>query len=1025
MEHFNSRVKQLCLTLLLFTVSYVVLAQRAISGKILAGDNKQPLAGATITNKKSKTQAISDGEGNFSILAGDNDVLVISNVGYADKEVKAGNASSVIELDIVQTNLNEVVVTATGIKKEAKRIGYAVQTIDASGLTKAREANPVNSLKGNVAGLSININQEMAHQADAIIRGTDKPIFVVDGVATSSETYNINPDDIETITVLKGPNAAALYGFQGQGGAIIISTKKGTKDKRGLVISFNSSTQFNSGFIALPHYQDQYGGGENGKYAYGGGGSSSLNYFGNGVIGSGLYDYDYDIWGPEFRGQLLPQYDGEYDPTQSYTTTYADGSTYTGHVKPTPYTARGKDNLKKFLQTGLLSSNSISIASSTEKTDLRVSFGNTYQKGIVPNTKLNNGNFTVNLTERFNKKLSASVYFNYSRQSTPNIPDVNYGPNSIIYNMILWGGADWSVADMRDYWEPGKVGIQEKYVEHYQYNNPWFMSYEWLRGHYQNNEYGYASINYKLNDQIDFQFRPSLNTYDMVNTEKFPYSGASYGRDDRHMGDYREDRRALFEHNEELQARFHQNSILGFLDVQALAGANSRSLDFNAGFTSTDYLNIPGIYSFSNSLNPIRGSSYHSNLLVLSAYYSVDIGYKSYVTANITGRWDKSSSMPVNTNTYYYPSYNLATVISDYVKLPKVISFLKLRGSYAQSKSGGTNPTFAFTPGLIPGGGYGFTWTSPYGGPSYQFGQTYGLSPTYTSQNSATYTNQLVDPTIFTADRKATEFGLDIRFLKNRIGLDVTHFHYKNTAIVNKNISPTSGYSSLLTNGDIYTNDGWEVVVDAKPIVNPKGFGWTVVGNFSTYVRKWVDIANPNPWVKNGSRVDLNYGNGYVRTPDGQLVVDPNSGIYIRFSDAGSPANRIFGHSDPDWTWAVLNTFSYKSLSLHFQFDGIVGGVLNDYVRQKSLQAGRHIETATGALGAARPSDEAGVPAYTAEGVTFPVGTQLQLDPVTGEITNYKDISFTTNTVKSFVQAYAYKAAQQTELTTISKTYPN
>ena len=228
MENCKSRVKHLLLTLLMFSVSYVVLAQRAVNGKITAGDNKQPLAGATITNKKSKTQAVSDANGSFSILAADNDILEISNVGYANKEIRAIDASSV-ELDISQTNLNEVVVTATGIKKEAKRLGYSVQTIDASSLTKAREANPVNSLKGNVAGLSININSELGHQADAIIRGTDKPVFVVDGVATSSETYNINPDDIETITVLKGPNAAALYGFLGQGGAIIISTKKRNK----------------------------------------------------------------------------------------------------------------------------------------------------------------------------------------------------------------------------------------------------------------------------------------------------------------------------------------------------------------------------------------------------------------------------------------------------------------------------------------------------------------------------------------------------------------------------------------------------------------------------------------------------------------------------------------------------------------------------------------------------------------------------------------------------------------------------
>ena len=308
---------------------------------------------------------------------------------------------------------------------------------------------------------------------------------------------------------------------------------------------------------------------------------------------------------------------------------------------------------------------------------------------------LNNGNFTASLTERFNDKLTATAYFNYSRQSTPNIPDVNYGPNSIIYNIIIWAGADWSVnqPNIRNYWQPGKVGIQQNFAEYYRYNNPWFMSYEWLRGHYQNNEYGYISLNYKLNKDIDFQFRPSMTTYDMFNSEKLPYSADVYGRELR-QGDYREDRRSLFESNEELQARFNHNNIAGFLDVSALAGANVRNFAFNSDFESTNYLNVPGIYSFSNSQGALTGSSFNSSLLVLSAYYSVDAGYKSYVTANVTGRVDKSSSLPSNTNSYYYPSFNLATVVSEYVHLPKVISFFKLRGSYAESKAGGTTPIF-------------------------------------------------------------------------------------------------------------------------------------------------------------------------------------------------------------------------------------------------------------------------------------------------------------------------------------------
>jgi TonB-linked SusC/RagA family outer membrane protein len=1021
----SPKVRVILLILLLPLFS---LSQKLVTGHIVSNFDQASIPSASVTLKGSKVGTSTAIDGTFSIRAKEGDVLVVTGIGITRQEYTVGSSAE-FTISVTQNtkNLNEVVVTATGIRKEAKRLGYAIQTIDASTLTQAREADPVNSLKGNVAGLEININSEIGHAPDVIIRGendpNDRPMFVVDGVPISSDTYNINPDDIETFTVLKGPNAAALYGFQGKNGAIIISTKKGTKDKRGLAINFNTSTQINKGFIALPKYQDQYGPGDNGKYAFGGGGSSPASYFGTGAVGVGINDYDYDVWGPQFRGQMLPQFDGAYDPSKNYTTTFADGSTYSGHVSPTPWTARGKDNLKKFIQTGLLSSNGLSVSSSTEKTDLRLSIGNVFQQGIVPNTQLNNGNFTGSIVERFNNKFSLTAYFNYSRQSSPNVPDVNYGPNSIIYNIIIWGGADWGInaPNIRNYWQPGKVGIQQNYEEYYRYNNPWFMSYEWLRGHRQNNVYGYVSLNYKLNDNLDFQFRPSLTTYDMFNSEKMPYSADVYGRP-LHQGDYREDRRSLFESNEELQVRYHKTAIFGFLDLQALGGANARNFSFNSDFESTNYLNVPGIYSFSNSLNPLTGSSFYSSMLVASAYYSVDLGYKSYLTANVTGRVDKSSSLPSNTNSYFYPSFNLATVVSDYVTLPRAVSFLKFRGSYAESKSGGTNALFSPNVSATPAGGYGYTWYSPYGGPSYQFSQPYTLVPTYSNQNSAVYTDQTVSKTIQTADRKATEFGADIRFINNKIGLDVTHYHYKNSGIVNQGTSDASGYSSFLTNGNTYTNDGWEVVLSGHPITNPNGLSWNIVANFSTYVRKWVNNSNPNNYEFNGKRIDLVYGDGFVRAPDGQIVIDPSSGVYVRYSDLGSSAQKVYGHSDPDWQWGLVNTISYKSFSLRFQFDGLVGGVLEDYVRLKTLQGGRHVEAAEGALGAARPMDEANVPAYTGDGVNL-TGAAIQLDPITGQITNFKDLTEVKNTTKSLVQPFVYNAASIPDLDMIKKTY--
>lgn len=1023
-------IKFLRVTLLLLSSFLLYVTANAqnleIKGKVIDAITKKPIDGANISVKNTTHATTSDADGSFQIVAEKGSTLTISFVGFETYTAKvAADKFLSVQLKARVDQMAEVVVTATGIKKEAKRLGYAIQTIDASSLTQAREADPINSLKGNAAGLAININSEIGHSPDVIMRGennpNDRPMFVVDGVAISSDTYNINPDDIETITVLKGPNAAALYGFQGKNGAIIISTKKGTKDKRGFAVDFNSSTQINKGFIALPKYQDAYGPGDNGQYAFGGGGSSTASYFGNGAIGVGNNDYDYDVWGPQFRGQLLPQYDGAYDPTQTYTTTFADGTKYTGHVAPTPWVARGKDNLKKFLQAGLISSNSIAISSSSEKTDVRFSLGNTYQQGIVPNTQLNNANFTGSIVQRFNKKLSLTSYFNYSRQSSPNVPDVNYGPNSIIYNIIIWGGADWAMNDMRNYWQPGKVGIQQKYEEFYRYNNPYFMSYEWLRGHYQNNEYGYLSLNYKATNDLQFQLRPSITAYDMFNSEKLPYSAGVYGRELR-QGDYREDRRSLFESNVDAQVTYHKSKLLGLLDLQALGGGSVRTFNFNSDFTSTNYLNVPGIYSFSNSLNPLTGSSFHSGMKVLSAYYSLDLGYKSYLTANITGRVDKSSALPANNNSYFYPSFNLASVVSDYIKLPQAISFLKIRGSYAESKSGGTNALFSPNVSSTPAGGYGYTWYSPYGGPSYQFSQAYSLNPTYTNQNSAKFTDQTVSTSIQTANRQATEFGMDIRFFENKLGLDITHFHYKNTGIVNKGTSAASGYSSYLTNGNVYTNDGWEFVLHANPITHKNGFSWNITGNVSTYVRKWVNNSNPDNYEKNGERVDLVYGNAFVRTPDGKMVIDPASGVYLRFSDLGSSAKKVFGHADPDFQWAAINTVSYKNFAIRFQFDGMVGGVMEDYVRKKTLQGGRHIESAQGAFGVARPSDEANIAAYLGDGVNL-TGASINLDPITGKITNMSSLTQTQNATKSQVQPFVTRMASIPDLDIIKKTY--
>jgi TonB-linked SusC/RagA family outer membrane protein len=1005
------RMAAICMLMLL---PFFSIAQKLVSGKVISSTDQLPIPGVSVVVKGTKTGTATNADGAFVINAKQGDVLLFTGVGVKTNEATVGTDAVVtIQLDVTAQAMNEVIVTALGIKKETRKITYAIQDVKTAELVKAREPNAINSLKGKVAGLNVNINNDLLRQPSVNFRGEGNILFVVDGVPITTDTWNISPDDIESYTFLKGQTASALYGSFARNGAIIINTKKGTKDKRGLAIEFNSSTMFDKGFLAFPIYQDEYGPGSKGKYAFKDG------------VGGGLNDNDYDVWGPRFQGQPIPQYDGQVDLTKEYTTTFADGTTFKGNIVPTPWTARGKDNLKKFLRTGILSTNHISIAASGEKYNIRFGIGHTYQRAIVPNMDLNTTNFNLSTSYDFNSKVRVSADINYSRQYSPNFPDVNYGPNSMIYNVVIWAGADWNMDDMRNYWQPGKKGLQQIYAEYQRYNNPWFMVYEWLRPHYKNDVFGYVSLNWKFAKDFELMYRPGISTYNVFRQEKMPVSAGAYGRDER-LGDYREDNRSFFEANNEVQVKYNSRFFNNKISVDAFIGGNVRTARYNGSFASTDYLSVPGLYTLGNSLRPSRSASIALENLMLSAYYSFDIGLSKYLTLNTTGRFDKASSLPIKNNTYFYPSAGLSTVVSDYMRLPSQVSFLKFRGSYAEGRSARIfanigQPSIGFGTGE----GYGQNYNTPINMGIYDLtstGYTISTSGTYNNALGAAYANGLLDSNL-TADKKGTvELGMDLRFLKNRLGVDVTWFNAKSEMLTERSdvISQSSGYSSVIANYGSYRNTGWEIALSGTPVTTAR-FTWNVNVNWATFVRKWIKHPNPDAWSKDGERVDLVYGEGFIRTPDGQLV-HGTDGLLMRFRDAGQGgARRIFGHADPDWSWGITNSFSYKGFRLTFQFDGVVGGVFHDYVRQKTLQGGRHLETATGLWGQHRPNDVTGG-TLVAPGITVG-GANIILDPVSGEITNMKDLTITQNNKATTVQNYSSRYANISELNIISKTF--
>ena len=983
--------------LALICFEFQVHAQNvSVSGKVVDATTSNAIEGASVSAKNGK-KTLTSAAGTFVLNVTKGSAISVSYVGYQTAQVVVNGTDVLVKLIPSTEKLEDVVVTGLGVKKETKKLGYAVQEVKGADLIKAREPNPINGLVGKVAGLDVAINREMLARPNVSLRGYNISLYVVDGIPVTSDTWNLSPDDIESYTVLKGLAATAIYGSRAQNGAILITTKKAKKSDKGYTIEYNSSTQVDKGFIALPRTQALYGGGDYSQYAFGDG------------KGGGINDGDYDVWGPALNGQPIPQWNSPIDPV-------------TGVRKATPYLPVGVNNLQRFIQAGVLSTNNLSFSSATDRSNVRMSLSNTYQKGIIPNTKLNTINFNLNASYNLSSKFKIEGNLNYNRQFSPNTPDVSYGPNSVIYSVTVWTGADWNIDDMRDYWQKGKEGVQSKFAEYQRYHNPYFMSYESLRGHYKNDVTGNIALSYKPTNDFEAILRTNISTNNLLRTEKLPYSAHPYGRE-LNRGDYREDVRSLFDNNVEALAKYNHKFNNGIV-VDAVGGVNARNFTYQSSFTTTDYLNVPGLYSFANSLNAIKAYNYNSNMLVLSSYYQAGIELGKYLTLTTTGRVDKSSTLLINNNTYFYPSFSAASVISDYVKLPEVISFLKVRGSYASAKSPNTSQYIG--PAGYPVG-YGQPYVSVYGGPSYSLSNpAYSIGTVYNNGTGASAPLNAIDSNIKSSQVTSTEFGMDIKFLKNRLGFSATYFNNINgPGIRNFPISQTTGITAFTTNAIKTQVRGAELSLMGSPLRSAKGLNWDVLVNWSTFKETYKELPSnfESYQFHQGDRVDKIYAGVTAKTADGQ-VINNSAGYPIYL-----PKAQYVGNADADWSWSVYN-FNYKSFSFAFQFDGKVGGVVQDRVMRKGIEGGSHISTVQGAVGVARAyeaahyNDPGFKGTYVGEGVQISNGKGITYDPTTGVITNLGSLQFTKNTgVINYIQDYVSSFFNDFEHTSVSKTY--
>lgn len=584
---------------------------------------------------------ITDIDGNFALEVADDANLAISYIGYQTQQVqvKGKNFFNIVLKEDARA-LEEVVVTALGIKREEKALGYAVQKVSGDKLTTAKGVDVASSLTGKIAGLNIQNSTEFNENAKILLRG-ETPIVIVDGVPYENiGLNNIAPDDIESIDVLKGATASALYGARGSSGAIMITTKKGA-DAEGLNIGINSNTMFFSGYLAFPETQHSYSRGQSGKYGD---------------------DY---VWGDKLdigRKAIL------YNP-------------FTYEWEEQELTSKGRDNYKNFLQFSFVTNNNVNISQKGKYGSFRASITQIYNRGQYPNQDLNKVNFTVGGEMSWKKfKLDASATYNKYKASNDN--GAGYS-GSYIYDMVIWGSSEYDIRDFKNYWVEGKEDIQQNWYDDSWYDNPWFKSREVVDAYDTDLMNAAVTGSYEITPWLKAMVRSGLDVSSKRNEWRNAMS-ANYAWDK--SGFYGLSRTTELSLNAD--AMLMANKAWGKFTVDGLLGGNIYYYKYDRMRSTTKGgLSVPGYYSLNASVDPINASSALQQKRVNSLYGKVSLSWDSTYFLDITGRNDWSSTLRSDERSYFYPSVSGSVVLSEIIHLPAWWDFLKVRGSWTVTKS--------------------------------------------------------------------------------------------------------------------------------------------------------------------------------------------------------------------------------------------------------------------------------------------------------------------------------------------------
>jgi len=864
--------------------------QKTVSGTVT--DSKgAPIPGVNITIKGTTTGSIADAAGKYSLPVSDANVtLVFSFIGYRPQEVAvAGRGVVDVSMAEETTVLNEVVVTALGIKKEAKKLGYATSTVASENLTTERTVNVGNSLQGKVAGLNVSApaggpggSSKIRIRGQSSFGGNNSPLIIVNGVpinnsaisaggANGNGTGNptggssdqgdglqsINQDDIETVTVLKGAAAAALYGFRAKDGAIIITTKSGAA-KPGIGVELNSNFQADQA-LDFTDFQYEYGQGENGKRPTTVAEAQS----------SGVWSF-----GEKFDGALTPQFDGTEKPYSP-----------------------NKDRIKDFYRTGYAFTNSVALTGANEKGNFRLSFANTDANAIVPNSDYHKKIVNLGLNYKFTPKLSLQMNFNYSNEWNHNPPQIgiqDMNANTTIYTLANSIDTDWLKNKFMD-----ANGNEQPLARFTNRNNPYWVAYKRFENVHRDRIFGNMTLRYQVLKWLYIQGRVGEDYY----TRPYNYDRPTGTRSiaaapSGFNGYYYQDVSTFRELN--MDYLIGANKNFGSFGVDATFGGNTmRQISDNIGTSVTNFY-VRDLYTIGNGQvkNPFYN---YSKKYVNSLYGSIDLSWKNYLYLNGTARNDWFSTLNPKSNNYLYPSVSLSYIVSESFHMPQWLNYAKVRASYAEV-GGDTDP---------------YSNNLYYSVNANQFnGIALGSISSAVSPN----------PNLRPLKVKETELGLELRTLDSRVNLDVSVYR-KNTIdeILKVDISNASGYSQTLVNVGKLHNRGVEMLLTFVP-VRQDHLSWETGFNASYNVSRVDQLAGGQKrfdvgtgeffgWVSHevGMPLASLRGFDYKRDANGNIITV--NGLFQQGNI------KTFGSAIPKWVGGWLNTFNYKNIRIFTQVD--------------------------------------------------------------------------------------------------------